>query len=278
MTSGEASGTNGGGGFRPGPWATVALIGALVAFVNVTSVITELRRAGSDLHWAAPLLWETTSAIVVIGLAPLIGMAVRRWPPRGDNLVRAGFIHLGLTLPFALAHVLSVFVMREAAYAAVGQRYGFFDDGVAETFLYEWRKDILVYGAIAATYAWFQYRAERPPPERPGDDRVEIRDGATAIFLAPVDILFVEAAGNYVEFHTSARAYLVRGTLAAWEARLNGRGFIRVHRSRLVNRTSIAAIKPTPAGDVEITLTDNRTLAGSRRYRDALDGATAAAR
>ncbi|HRP11489.1 MAG TPA: LytTR family DNA-binding domain-containing protein [Terricaulis sp.] len=275
MTNGGQAGTSGASGFRPGPWGTVALIGVLVAAVNISSELTELGRSNSSVHWAAPMLWELSSALVIVGIAPLIGRAVRRWPPQGDDLVRAGFIHLGLTLPFALAHVVAVFVMREAAYAAVGARYGFFDDGVLETFLYEWRKDVLVYGAIAATYWWFQRRAEQPAPARPGDDRIEIRDGAGAVFLAPADLLWVEAAGNYVEFHTAARTHLARGTLAAWEARLSEKGFARVHRSRLVNRGAIASIKPTPSGDVEITLRDGRTLAGSRRYRDALNAAPA---
>ena len=68
---------------------------------------------------------------------------------------------------------------------------------------------LLRYAAIAAVYWWFQRRAEAPPPERPGDQRIEIRDGGTAVFLPPADILFVEAAGNYIEFHTAARTHLV---------------------------------------------------------------------
>jgi DNA-binding LytR/AlgR family response regulator len=62
----------------------------------------------------------------------------------------------------------------------------------------------------------------------------------------------------------------VRGTLSAWETRLTARGFIRVHRSRLVNRTKITALKPTPSGDMEITLGEGRTVLGSRRYRAVL--------
>jgi DNA-binding LytR/AlgR family response regulator len=46
---------------------------------------------------------------------------------------------------------------------------------------------------------------------------------------------------------------------------------VRVHRSRLINRAHIAAIKPTPSGDVDITLSDGRTVTGSRRYRAALE-------
>lgn len=269
MTSGEDSGTSGKAPFRLGPWLTVALVGCAVAFVNATSGMME----GAGDHWWEPAIWEGTSALIIIGLAPLIGWAVNRWPPRADTLLTSALIHFGLTMPFALVHCLFIWVTRETIYWAAGGRYGFFDDGVAITLLYEWRKDVLVYAAIAAVYVWEQRRAERRPPERPGDDRIEIRDGGAAVFLAPRDVLFVEAAGNYVEFHTAARTHLVRGTLAAWEGKLAARGFVRVHRSRIVNRARIASMKPNASGDLDITLDTGTTLAGSRRYREALEPA-----
>jgi hypothetical protein len=248
------------------------LVGVVVAAVNATSGILEARRAEWDVHWAEPVVWEVSSAIVIIAMAPLIGWAMQRWPVRGDNLAASGLTHLALTIPFSLIHILAIWIMRESAYWAVGARYGFFDDdGVAITILYEWRKDVLTYGAIAAVYWWRQRAEERPPPERPGDERIEIRDGATAVFLASRDLLVVEAAGNYITFNAAARTYLVRGTLASWQTRLAAQGFVRVHRSRLVNRARISSIKPTPAGDFEITLDDGRTVLGSRRYRDALE-------
>jgi hypothetical protein len=266
VTSGGDSGTNGEARFRVGPWTIIAATGLVIGFVNATSGIMERE----DVHWSEPVLWEASSALVIILLAPLIGWSIRRWPPRTDNLPQFAIIHFGLTIPFALAHILAIFALRETAYWAVGERYGFFDDGVGIVVLYEWRKDVLTYASLAAVYWFFQWRAERLPPERPGDQRIEIRDGGTAVFLPPGDILFVEAAGNYIEFHTATRTHLVRGTLSAWETRLAERGFSRVHRSRLVNRARIRALKPTPSGDVEITLDDGRTVLGSRRYRDAL--------
>ncbi len=268
MASGGETGTNGRARFRVGAWLTVAMVGCAVALVNATSGIIE----GAGDHWIEPVLWESTSALVIVGLAPLIGRTVRCWPFR-TNLLGHALIHLGLTVPFAAAHVLTIWVLRETAYWAAGARYGFFDQGVAITLLYEWRKDVLVYGAIAATYWVFQYIEARRQAAAtpPADERIEIRDGATAVFLAPGDILFVEAAGNYVEFHTAARTHLVRGTLASWAPRLAARGFARVHRSRIVNRGRIAAIKPTPSGDVEIVFDDGRTVAGSRRYRTRLE-------
>lgn len=272
MTNGSPSGTSGVSRPRLGPWSTVAIVGVVVAFVTASSELTEINRSGSDVHWLEPILWEVTSAATIIAMAPLIGLAVNRWPPSEDNWLRPGLIHLALTIPFAMAHVLSIFVLREAAYWAAGEHYGYFDDdGVLGTYIYEWRKDVLIYGAIGAVYWREQHKSDQPPPPQPGDNRIEIRDGATAVFLAPADILFLEAAGNYVEFRTAGATHLVRGTLAAWEARLVDRGFIRVHRARIVNRARIAAIKPTPSGDAEITLDTGATLTASRRYRSALE-------
>ncbi len=266
MTTSEEKGTSGWPRAEWRPWLTIVLIGVAVAFVNATSGIIE----GAGDHWIEPVLWEGTSAVVIIAMAPLIGRAVRHWTPRRDSLATPLLVHFGLTFPFAAVHILVIWLSREFAYWAVGARYGFFDDGVALTLLYEWRKDVLVYAAIAAAYWVFLYITERSGVKAAPDDRIEVRDVGAAVFLAPADISHVEAAGNYVEFHTAAKTHLVRGTLASWETRLTARGFIRVHRSRLVNRTKIAALKPTPSGDVEISLADGRTLTGSRRYRAAL--------
>lgn len=268
MTTGDEKGTSGWARVEWRPWFGIALVGLAVAFVNATSGIIE----GAGDHWLEPVVWESSSFLVILAMTPLIGMAIRRWRFQPNNLLVPAATHFGLTLPFAAIHILAVWILRESAYAAVGARYGFFDDGVAITALYEWRKDVLVYAAIAATYWVFQYIDERreAASQPPVDDRIEVRDGGAAVFLAPGDITHVEAAGNYVEFHTAAKTHLVRGTLASWEARLVARGFLRVHRSRLVNRVRIETLKPTPSGDLEITLTGGRTVLGSRRYRAVL--------
>lgn len=270
VANGGQKGTSGWARGRWGPWLFIVAVGVVITIVNATSEILEAQRTGDRLDPRGPFTWEISSLILVLALAPFIGMAVRRWPPRGDNWPRVAAIHAALTVPFSLLHVGGMVAIRKAVYALAGSAYDFSHGMLARELFYEWRKDVLTYALLAATYFAFQRYAEvRSPPE--GDQRIEIRDGGAAVFLAPGDILLVEAAGNYVTFHTSARNHLVRGTLAAWEARLTQRGFVRVHRGRLVNRSRIASIKPTPAGDIEITLDDGRVVAGSRRFRSALD-------
>jgi hypothetical protein len=250
----------------------IACLAVVVVTVNASSDYMEMTRAGRAFVWWEPVLWEATSAAVILAMAPLVGRAVRRWRPSGSNLIKPLAIHAGLTIPFAAGHILGIWALREAVYALAGLPYGFFDDGVGLVAFYEWRKDALTYASIAGVYWLFDHLARRnaPPAAAARDERLELRDGGAAMFVPPAEITHIEAAGNYVEVHMAGRSHLVRGTLAAFETRLAPRGFVRVHRSRLVNRAKIAAIKPTASGDLEIALLDGRVLAGSRRYRAGL--------
>jgi two-component system, LytTR family, response regulator len=55
------------------------------------------------------------------------------------------------------------------------------------------------------------------------------------IVLRPGEIDFVEAFGDYVKLHAGQEVHLLRATLADMERRLAPAGFVRIHRSRLVN-------------------------------------------
>ena len=92
----------------------------------------------------------------------------------------------------------------------------------------------------------------------------------------------VTSAGNYVEYCLAdGRTHLIRGTLAAEEARLAPFGIVRVHRTRLVSLARVSAVQPGPNGDFELSLDTGQTVSGSRRYRSAVvsvvEGASAPA-
>jgi DNA-binding LytR/AlgR family response regulator len=77
-------------------------------------------------------------------------------------------------------------------------------------------------------------------------------------------------AGNYVEGSLAVKRHLVRGTLAAEEARLLPFGLVRVHRTRLVNLNHAVAVEPRPSGDFALRMDTGETLVGSRRYKEAV--------
>lgn len=105
-----------------------------------------------------------------------------------------------------------------------------------------------------------------PRPGRIAFD-VPARDGMVRV---PVDAVSrVIAAGNYVEIHADGRCLLLRSTLAAVAGRLAAHGFVRVHRSALVNMRFVAARR----GSV-LHLRDGTRVRIGRRYRETLLVAT----
>lgn len=274
MTSGEEPGTSGTASGTSGkfPWAAWTLLAALTLAnlaVNVTSILMEEAPGTRDFAAWEPVLWEGSSALALLALAPLVWRALLRFPLRRPWW-RPLVVHGLVTLPFSLLHVGSMLLLRLAAYGALGLEYRYFDQGVGPVLLYEWRKDALTYALLLGLFWSFaRLPALRPHPLQPAAAALSFRVSGGTVHLRPPAIRLVEAAGNYVEIEADGRRHLVRATMAAMEAQL-GEGFVRIHRSRLVNRALIVGERPRPSGDVVLDLADGTTLVASRRYRDRL--------
>lgn len=106
----------------------------------------------------------------------------------------------------------------------------------------------------------------RPPP--PPLERLLVPAGEKQIVLEVERIDWLEAEQNYVRLHVGTSSYLIRGTLAGLEARLDPRRFIRIHRSRIINAGRVREIHPWSHGDQLVVLQDGTELLLSRRYRD----------
>ena len=82
----------------------------------------------------------------------------------------------------------------------------------------------------------------REPPPDPEPMPVEL--GGVTRFVAPAEVLYVEAQGDYARLHTpGGGSHLVRIPLAALEERWRPAGFVRVHRSHLVALSAIEEMR-----------------------------------
>lgn len=274
MTDRAASGTSGGlagtsGGRRDALFLLMVMaIGAAVAIVGALTVIDDRARMGRPIPLWEPVVWETTSVAMLVLLTPGLLAATRRWPPLRRPWRVVAPVHLTAAVVFSLLHVLGMGVLRWAIYQAVGGDYGAFDP--LGRFAYEFRKDVLIYVAIVGAYVLWLRLTEPRPQLGGGPSTLEVRDGARRFFLPLADILWVEAAGNYVELHRADGSVLHRAPLAQMERQLAPAGFVRIHRSRLVRRSAVVRADSRPSGDFTVQLADGRELAGSRRYRRPL--------
>ena len=255
-------------------WTVILGITAAFMVVNSLTVLTD----SPSLRLWAPWVWEGTSALslgLLIWLPWLAGVFAPTallndgWRARGRFLA----LHLGAASLYSLLHVGLMVAMRHGVYAALGETYDY--GPPVERFIYEFRKDLLSYTLFVGVF-WSvrSLREARETPVRPVS--FDIRDGARLIRAPLGDILAVASAGNYVEFILAdGRRPLMRATLAAVEVELERCGFVRTHRSWLVNAARMSGLRPEGSGDWTVELGALEAPL-SRRYSEALERLRAA--
>ena len=93
---------------------------------------------------------------------------------------------------------------------------------------------------------------------------VKKRDRVLVLRAREID--FIEAFGDYVRLHVGAESHLLRATLAEMERRFTPEGFVRIHRSRLVNWERVREFSEGPERDPLVVLKSGARLAASQSY------------
>ena len=102
--------------------------------------------------------------------------------------------------------------------------------------------------------------------DQPRLTRLLVHDGDRAYLVPAARIDLIEAAGNHVQVHADGRAFVLRGTLAEFAARL-GDDFLQISRSAVVRLDAVRELRPWSHGDYRVVMHDGRLLMWSRRYR-----------
>lgn len=284
-TNGGGPGTSGAGEWRRllrqadsrdlrAGYLIVAPVALVVVAVNAMTNLADI----PDVAVWEPWVWEASSAVAIVGLAlwiPWLTVAVASpeeamaegWRPK----LRFAAVHASGLLAYSGLHVAGFVWLRKLAYAAMEAEPYVFGD----RFVYELRKDLISYAVFAGLF-WLVgvLRRRREEPVRPVS--FDIRDGGRIIRAPLSQIVAVSSAGNYVEFWLAdGRRPLMRATLAAIEVELERFGFVRAHRSWLVNAGAVTGLRPDGSGDWTVELGALEAPV-SRRYPQALERLRAA--
>jgi DNA-binding LytR/AlgR family response regulator len=261
--SGEASGT--GGTSRRTFWYAYATILVFAGVANILNVLTVLHDK-PRLGLLEPAIWEGSSWLSLLVFYWIAWVFWRLAPLRVRPRWRL-LLHIPGAVAYAMAHVGFFIALRKLAYWALGSRYVF-----GENFFYELPKDALAYGLFVAGIALIEHLLRQQQlVQTPGQSLTfDIRDGAKLTRVRLDHVLAIASAGNYVEFALDdGRRLLMRTPLSAVESDLAARGFVRTHRSWLVNSARVTALKPEGSGDYEISL-GGLDVPLSRRFKPAL--------
>ncbi|HEX8213875.1 MAG TPA: LytTR family DNA-binding domain-containing protein [Allosphingosinicella sp.] len=132
------------------------------------------------------------------------------------------------------------------------------------------------WSAIGLCHAVFYYfrslpgpRASAGPAADEASARLSFSTGAGNELLRPDEISWFTAEGNYVLVHMENRKLLVRHTLRALEPKLPS-GFVRVHRSVIVNSAMVRRVETLGRGKYRLQLANGASLDSGLAYKDAV--------
>ncbi|MFM2386193.1 MAG: hypothetical protein RL660_950 [Bacteroidota bacterium] len=104
--------------------------------------------------------------------------------------------------------------------------------------------------------------------------RIVVKDRHQIHIVPFSDIVFLEAADDYVKIHTATRHFLKKKTMAYFEDVLPSQEFCRVHRSYIVRISEIAKVEPWEKDGAVITLHNQHQIdvskAGYVRLKEVL--------
>lgn len=83
-----------------------------------------------------------------------------------------------------------------------------------------------------------------PPATVSSDEGLRVRSGDLLLSVKPQDLIWVEAANQYVRLHTvGGDSLIVAQSLRRFTAELTDPDFLRIHRSTLINQQHLVAVR-----------------------------------
>lgn len=99
-------------------------------------------------------------------------------------------------------------------------------------------------------------------------DILAIKDAGEVSRVPVKDILWIDAAGDYMCVHTLENTHILRKTMKELEAMLDPNQFIRSHRSTIVNKNYIQKFCSQLNGEYYLIMSTGKELKVSRSYKE----------
>jgi two-component system LytT family response regulator len=100
--------------------------------------------------------------------------------------------------------------------------------------------------------------------------KIALKAKGRILFIDPTEVAVIRAEGNYVLLEKRSGSYLLRESLSMVAEKLKPHGFIRIHRSVLVNTSFVEEIRPWTTGEYVLRIKGGQELTVSRMYKNNL--------
>ena len=105
---------------------------------------------------------------------------------------------------------------------------------------------------------------------QPPSEKVAIKTKGRILFIDPAEVSIVEAEGNYVLLQERSGSHLLRESISVVADKLAPYGFVRIHRSVLVNAAFVEEIQPWNTGEYILRIRGGKEYTVTRTYKKNL--------
>jgi two-component system LytT family response regulator len=100
--------------------------------------------------------------------------------------------------------------------------------------------------------------------------KIAIKSNGRILFIDPHELVVVQAEGNYVLLQQQTGSYLLRESISTIAEKLKPYGFVRIHRSVLVNASFVQEIRPCATGEYGLRVRGGKEYTVTRTYKKNL--------
>lgn len=146
--------------------------------------------ADSDVATWKPFVWEMSSVLIILLLVPLVFRFEQRFRIDSRPRTRIVSAHAAGLVVFSTVHTTVMVLLRQLAYAAMGESYDFGSIGVR--WFYEFQKDVILYAVILTVcFAMREFRVRRASELRASQLAAEVGEARLRQLTAQIEPHFL---------------------------------------------------------------------------------------
>ena len=262
-------------------WLVIVTLWTAATVLSALQIHFREAARGAGAPWVEVLAANVLAWIPWLAIAPAALWLERRFPIPGSRWGRHLLVHLGAAVAISCVYLFYLAYFHAAyleggglipSWRALRLEYV---EKLGQHFLVA----VMLYAAIVLV--GFGHRSWSNSVEHRADDKTALDRGSFAPLIVrsvgemervdPLSVEYIESCGNYSRLHIGERGVLIRRTLTSLAEELAPAGFVRIHRSGIVNLDRVSKLRTGSHGDAAVELDSGRLVKVSRTYRRSLE-------